>query len=63
VLDDVGVSRHHAHIRPTAEGWTVEDLGSTNGVLVNGSGIRGVQLLHPGDRVLLGSTEMIFELR
>lgn len=63
VLDDVGVSRHHADIRPTAEGWTVEDLGSTNGVLVNGRGIRGAQPLHPGDRVLLGSTEMIFELR
>jgi hypothetical protein len=63
VLDDVGVSRHHADIRPTAEGWTVEDLGSTNGVLVNGHGTRGAQLLHPGDRVVLGSTEMIFELR
>ncbi len=63
VLDDVGVSRHHADIRPTAEGWTVEDLGSTNGVLVNGHGTRGAQLLQPGDRLVLGSTEMIFELR
>ncbi len=36
VLDDAGISRHHAEIRPAAEGWTIEDLGSTNGVLVNG---------------------------
>src|SRR5271154_1896852 len=35
VLDDVGISRRHAQIRPGPDGWTVEDLGSTNGVLVN----------------------------
>jgi hypothetical protein len=36
VLDDAGVSRRHAEIRPRRDGWTVEDLGSTNGVRVNG---------------------------
>ncbi|HYM53880.1 MAG TPA: FHA domain-containing protein, partial [Solirubrobacteraceae bacterium] len=44
-----------------AGGWTIEDLGSTNGVVVNGEDIRGAQPLHPGDRVELGSTEMVFE--
>ena len=63
VLDDVGVSRRHAQVRATPDGWTVEDLGSTNGVLINGQGIRGAQPLRPGDRVELGSTEMIFEVR
>ena len=58
VLDDVGVSRRHAEIRPGPDGWTVEDLGSTNGVLVNGRSVRGAQLLQPGDRVELGSTEI-----
>jgi Protein of unknown function (DUF3662)/FHA domain len=62
VLDDVGISRHHADIRPGPDGWTVEDLGSTNGVLLNGRNVRGAEPLHPGDRVELGSTEMIFEL-
>jgi hypothetical protein len=62
VLDDAGISRRHAEIRPGPEGWTVEDLGSTNGVLVNGQAIRGPQSLHPGDRVELGSTEIVFEL-
>jgi hypothetical protein len=62
VLDDVGISRRHAEIRPGQDGWTVEDLGSTNGVLVNGRNTRGPQLLHSGDHVELGSTEIIFEL-
>jgi FhaA, N-terminal domain/FHA domain len=62
VLDDVGVSRRHADIRPGPDGWTIEDLGSTNGLLVNGRSVRGRQPLHPGDRVELGSTEIIFEV-
>src|ERR1700677_2324879 len=62
VLDDVGISRRHAEIRPGQDGWTVEDLGSTNGVLVNGRNTRGPQSLHSGDRVELGSTEITFEL-
>jgi hypothetical protein len=62
VLEDVGISRRHAEIRPSRGGWTIEDLGSTNGVLVNGHEIRGPQPLQPGDRVELGSTEIVFEL-
>jgi hypothetical protein len=61
VLDDVGISRRHAEIRPGRGGWTIEDLGSTNGVRVNGREIRGAQPLHPGDRLELGSTEIVFE--
>jgi len=62
VLEDAGASRRHAEIRPHPEGWTLQDLGSTNGVRVNGRSIRGVQPLHPGDRVEIGSTEIVFEL-
>jgi hypothetical protein len=62
VLDDAGISRRHAEIRPAADGWTVADLGSTNGVRLNGRGLRGVQALQAGDRVELGSTEIVFEL-
>ncbi len=40
----------------------VQDLGSTNGVLVNGRAIHGPQLLEPGDRVELGTTEVLFEV-
>jgi predicted component of type VI protein secretion system len=62
VLDDAGISRRHAEIRPGPDGWTVADLGSTNGVRVNGAEVRGVQALAPGDRVELGSTEIVFEV-
>ena len=62
VLDDAGISRRHAEILPGPDGWTVADLGSTNGVIVNGQQIDGARTLHPGDRVELGSTEIVFEL-
>jgi len=62
ILDDAGISRRHAQIRPGPGGWTVEDLGSTNGVRVNGVDVRGMQTLAPGDRVELGSTEVVFEV-
>jgi hypothetical protein len=61
VLDDVGISRKHAEIRPHADGWTVADLGSTNGVRLNGRTVRSAQSLQSGDHVELGSTEIIFE--
>jgi pSer/pThr/pTyr-binding forkhead associated (FHA) protein len=63
VLDDVGVSRRHAEIRPTPEGWTLADLGSTNGVRLNDRRLRGTQPLQLGDRIELGSTELVFEVR
>jgi FHA domain-containing protein len=62
VLDDTGISRRHAEIKPAGEGWTVADLGSTNGLLLNGRTLRGSASLQPGDRVELGSTEIVFEL-
>jgi hypothetical protein len=62
VVDDVGISRRHAEVRPGPDGWTIEDLGSTNGVIINGRNTHGPQPLHSGDRVELGSTEIIFEL-
>jgi hypothetical protein len=62
IVEDAGISRRHAEIRPGPDGWTVADLGSTNGVRVNGVPVAGAQLLAPGDRVELGSTEIVFEL-
>jgi Protein of unknown function (DUF3662)/FHA domain len=62
VLDDAGISRRHAEIRPGPAGWAVADLGSTNGVLVNGQQVQGSRPLAPGDRVELGSTVIVFEL-
>src|SRR5512132_4224481 len=40
VLADTNVSRRHAELRPLGDGWTITDLGSTNGVRVNGRDVR-----------------------
>ena len=62
VLGDANVSRHHAEIRPAGEGWTIADLGSTNGVVVNGRRARGAVALSAGDEVELGTSRLRFEL-
>jgi hypothetical protein len=62
VLDDANVSRHHAELRPSGGSWVVRDLGSTNGVKVNGRRVDGAQSLHAGDAIELGSSRVVFEL-
>jgi hypothetical protein len=62
VLDDANVSRRHAEVRPRGGGWIVADLGSTNGVAVNGARIEQAHALRPGDRIELGTTALTFEL-
>jgi len=62
VLADTNVSRRHAEIRPQGSGWVVEDLGSTNGVRVNGRPAVGPTPLQGGDRVELGTVAVTFEV-
>ena len=62
VLGDTGISRRHAQLRPGGNGWEIEDLGSTNGVRVNGLEIEGRHPLRAGDHIEFGSTEAVFEL-
>jgi hypothetical protein len=64
VLSDSNVSRRHAELRPRGDGWTVTDLGSTNGVRVNGRDLRPnePQPLQPGDRVDVGTVDARFEV-
>jgi hypothetical protein len=62
VLADSNVSRRHAEIRPADSGWSVVDMGSTNGVLVNGRRVQGAVPLRGGERIELGTTEVRFEL-
>ena len=63
VLQDSNVSRRHAEIRPTGgDGWTISDLGSTNGVRVNGRAIDGATPLQPGDEIVVGTVEVRFEV-
>jgi Protein of unknown function (DUF3662)/FHA domain len=64
VLDDPNVSRRHAEIRPSGGSWTVRDLGSTNGLKVNGRRLdpSRAQSLHRGDELEIGTTRLTFEL-
>ncbi|UGS33647.1 FhaA domain-containing protein [Capillimicrobium parvum] len=63
VVDDANVSRRHAEVRPSPNGWTVADLGSTNGVRVNGRPVRSApQPLRDGDLVELGTAQVTFEI-
>ena len=62
VVDDPNVSRRHAEVRPSGGSWIVRDLGSTNGVKVNGRRIQGPQSLKRGDVIELGTARVTFEL-
>jgi hypothetical protein len=62
VLDDANVSRRHAEVRPSGGSWIVRDLGSTNGIKVNGRRITGPQSLKRGDAIELGTSRVIFDL-
>ena len=61
-LDDDGASRRHCQIVRAKDGYVVEDLGSTNGVYVDGVRIGPPVLLAPGARVQIGNTIMRFAL-
>lgn len=56
VINDPEVSRHHMRMTRGAGGFTIEDLGSTNGTFVNGQRLTGARPLRPGDMVGLGET-------
>jgi len=56
------VSRYHAVIAETANGFTVTDLRSTNGTLVNDERVVESHLLRDGDRIRIGGTELVFLL-
>lgn len=57
-LDDPLVSRRHAKITIQPDGVFVEDLGSRNGVLVDGVRIEGRRRVTDGNRITIGSQDM-----
>ncbi len=60
VLRSRGVSRRHALIEPSLQGYTLNDL-SSNGVLLNGRLVAGAEVLGMGDVVTIGDEELVFE--
>ncbi|MFZ9157213.1 MAG: FhaA domain-containing protein [Ilumatobacteraceae bacterium] len=63
VFDDSNVSRRHARIAPSTNGWVVTDLGSTNGTKVNGVVIGGERSLRDGDIITVGGHSIRYEAR
>ncbi|MDZ4833624.1 MAG: FHA domain-containing protein [Candidatus Melainabacteria bacterium] len=61
IPDDTFTSRHHAWITFEEGDFWIEDLGSTNGSLLNGHPVVKRQVLSAGDKIRVGHTELTFE--
>lgn len=55
-INDREVSRHHLRFTRSSDGFTVEDMGSTNGTFINGKRLSGSTFLRNGDMIGLGET-------
>ncbi|HEY9778452.1 MAG TPA: FHA domain-containing protein [Planktothrix sp.] len=60
ITNDHYISRHHAWVLQMQGGYWVEDLGSTNGTLLNGEILNERKQIFPGDRLTFGKTELVF---
>ncbi len=61
-LSDQTVSRYHARILRTDEGFLLTDLGSFNGTKVNETSVKSILLNH-GDKLKIGLAQMVFLAR
>ena len=59
-LPDPSISRHHCVIRKVGGGFEIQDLQSSNGVLVNGNRVQASPLRN-GDRITLGQVQLTFQ--
>ena len=60
VLPHVSVSKHHARIVLTNQGWYIFDNDSANGVIVNNKRISGKAKLHEKDVIAITNSKLIF---
>lgn len=62
IIPDETVSRHHARLHQTPDGYTIEDLNSANGLFVNDSRVTAPRALANGDVIRLGEVvELVYE--
>jgi hypothetical protein len=59
MLPHPSVSRWHAGLNRCASGWMLDDLGSTNGTLLNGWRVRESVPVRPGDQVSFGAVTFV----
>jgi len=60
-ITDTNTSRHHAAIQRVGSGFVINDLGSTNGTIVNGERLVGEHRLTDGDTITVGAVDLRFE--
>jgi hypothetical protein len=58
VIGEDFVSGRHARISPAGDGAVIDDLGSTNGTLLNGARLQAAKQLQAGDVVDIGSVRL-----
>src|SRR5262249_20779335 len=61
-IDHPSVSRRHARIQILGESAVIEDLGSKNGTLRGGEKVSGASALADGDKLRLGSVDLVFRV-
>lgn len=59
-LTDLTVSRRHAHLEHTRDGWMLWEEGSSNGVFINGVRVTRAARVKMGDQIRMGSTLLVF---
>ncbi|MBN1995055.1 MAG: PD40 domain-containing protein [Anaerolineae bacterium] len=62
VLLDLKVSRYHAQVSLEADQWILADLGSSNHTYLNGQLVNVPAVIHSGDRIGIGETELRFKI-
>ena len=58
-LDDITVSRRHAEIKRSGDGFALQDVGSLNGTYVNRERVESAEL-HSGDEIQIGKFKLVF---
>ncbi len=58
--DDRFTSRYHAWVTYESNKFWLEDLGSTNGTLLNGGQVERREALSSGDKIRIGETDLTF---
>ena len=61
-LDDPMVSRKHLALRVSSASVVAVDLGSRNGVTINGSRLKAERLLVDGDRIKIGQHDLVLQI-
>jgi len=59
-LTDLTVSRRHAHLEKSKDGWILFDDGASNGVFINGVRLNKTSKVKVGDQIRMGSTLLVF---